>query len=69
MARMQRKLLSTPDEVRPFTHGRGEIWELGDAVIGKQIFEPGWRSSTDVKPVALDSWAQAARPPTRELCV
>jgi len=53
MARMQRKLLSTPDEVRPFTHGRAEIWELGDAVIGKQIFEPGWRWSTDVKPVAL----------------
>jgi len=52
MARMQRKLLSTPDEVRPFTHGRAEIWELGDAVIGKQVFEPGWRWSNDVKPVA-----------------
>jgi class 3 adenylate cyclase len=53
MARMQRKLLTTPDEVRPFTHGRAEIWELGDAVIGKQVFEPGWRWSDDVKPVAL----------------
>ena len=50
---MQRKLLSTPDEVRPFTHGRAEIWELGDAVIGKQVFEPGWRWSNDLKPVAL----------------
>ena len=53
MAKMQRKLLSTPDEVRPFTHGRAEIWELGDTVIGKQVFEPGWRWSNDVKPVAL----------------
>ena len=53
MARMQRKSLATPDEVRPFTHGRAEIWELGDAVIGKQVFEPGWRWSADVKPVAL----------------
>jgi class 3 adenylate cyclase len=53
MAKMQRKLLSTPDEVRPFTHGRAEIWELGDAVIGKQVFEPGWRWSNDLKPVAL----------------
>ncbi|TMB84693.1 MAG: adenylate/guanylate cyclase domain-containing protein [Chloroflexi bacterium] len=52
MARMQRKLLSTPDEVRPFTHGRAEIWELGDTVIGKQVFEPGWRWSKDVQPVA-----------------
>ena len=53
MAQMQRKLLSTPDEIRPFTHGRAEIWELGDTVIGKQVFEPGWRWSNDVKPVAL----------------
>ena len=53
MARMQRKLLNSPDEVRPFTHGRAEIWELGDAVIGKQVFEPGWRWSNDLKPVAL----------------
>ena len=53
MAKMQRKLLSTPDEVRPFTHGRAEIWELGDTVIGKQVFEPGWRWSNDVKPVAM----------------
>jgi class 3 adenylate cyclase len=53
MAKMERKLLSTPDEVRPFTHGRAEIWELGDAVIGKQVFEPGWRWSNDLKPVAL----------------
>ena len=46
-------MLSTPDEVRPFTHGRAEIWKLGDAVIGKQVFEPGWRWSNDLKPVAL----------------
>src|SRR5436309_4265624 len=52
MARMQHKLLSTPDEVRPFTHRRAAIWELGDTVIGKQVFEPGWRWSKDVQPVA-----------------
>src|SRR5215210_43998 len=53
MAKMQRKMLSDPDEIRPFTHGRAEIWELGDTVIGKQVFEPGWRWSNDVKPVAM----------------
>jgi class 3 adenylate cyclase len=53
MPTMQRKLLSEPDEIRPFGHGRAEIWELGDAVIGKQVFEPGWRWSNDLKPVAL----------------
>ncbi len=53
MAKMQRKLLDQPDEIRPFTHGRAEIWELGDTVIGKQVFEPGWRWSQDVAPVAM----------------
>jgi hypothetical protein len=52
MARLQRKLLAKPDEVRPFPHGRVEIFELDDMVAGKMVFEPGWRRSTDVKPIA-----------------
>ncbi len=52
LARLQRKLLAKPDEVRPFPHGRVEIFELDDMVAGKMVFEPGWRWSTDVKPIA-----------------
>jgi len=41
-----------PDEVREFGHGRAEIVRLGGADIGRLTLEPGWRWSTDVKPIA-----------------
>src|SRR5438876_3339270 len=40
------------DEVREFPNGKVEIAKLGDAVIGRATFEPGWRWSESVKPVA-----------------
>jgi class 3 adenylate cyclase len=52
MARLQRKLLSSPDEVRSFTNGRVEIFGLDDVDVGRSVFEPGWRWSKDVKPIA-----------------
>ena len=33
-------------------HGRVEILKIGDGVVGKATFEPGWRWSNDVKPMA-----------------
>jgi len=43
-----------PDEVREFAdHGRLEIITLGnDMMVGHGVFEPGWRWSNDVKPIA-----------------
>lgn len=52
MARLQCKLLSNPDEIRSFTNGRVEIFSLDDVDVGLQFFAPGWRWSTDVKPIA-----------------
>jgi class 3 adenylate cyclase len=52
MARLQRKLLSNPDEVRTFDNGRLEIFSLDDIDVGRTVFQPGWRWSTDVKPIA-----------------
>jgi hypothetical protein len=43
---------SAPYEVREFPSGRAEIVKVGDAEIGRLVFEPGWRWSTDVKPLA-----------------
>jgi hypothetical protein len=48
-----------PDEVREFPHGRAEIVRLGGADIGRLVLEPGWRWSTDVKPVAGTELCQA----------
>lgn len=52
MARLQRKYLSDPEEVRTFTNGRVEIFSLDDLDVGRSTFQPGWRWSVDVKPIA-----------------
>jgi hypothetical protein len=46
--------LRTPDEVRPFNDsaGRIELVELGGHQVGRARFEPHWRWSQVVKPVA-----------------
>jgi len=52
MVRLLRKRLDDPDEVRSFPHGRVEIFEIGDNVVGRTVYEPGWRWSQDVRPIA-----------------
>ncbi len=41
-----------PDEVREFAKGRAEILQIDGTPIGRMIFQPGWRWSVDLKPVA-----------------
>ena len=41
-----------PDEVRTFTLGCAEILKVGGADIGRLVFQPGWRWSEHVKPIA-----------------
>jgi class 3 adenylate cyclase len=58
MGQMQRKSLDMPDEERSIPNGHVQIWELGDFVIGKVTFEPGWRWSKDIKPIAGTDWCE-----------
>jgi hypothetical protein len=41
-----------PAEVREFPHGRAEVVSIGGGEVGRLVFEPGWRWSNDVKPLA-----------------
>jgi len=41
-----------PDEVRQFGHGHLELIHTSDGDVGLSVFEPGWRWSNDVKPIA-----------------
>jgi class 3 adenylate cyclase len=52
VARLQRRNLEKPDEVRSFPNGRLEIFEMDDIVVGRTVFEPGWRWSEAVRPIA-----------------
>jgi len=47
------KNFDSPDEARPF-EGNGEVRlvTVAGKEIGKGVFEPGWRWSTHVKPIA-----------------
>jgi uncharacterized cupin superfamily protein len=53
MAAIEIRSFDKPDETRPF-EGKGhvDILTLGGREIGKGTFEPGWRWSQNVKPIA-----------------
>lgn len=52
MEKAEHKNFGTPDEVRNFPKGRLELIKVGGATIGRAAFEPGWRWSTSVQPIA-----------------
>jgi quercetin dioxygenase-like cupin family protein len=41
-----------PDEVRTFPHGRFELYRVGGQVLGRAVYQPGWRWSQHVAPIA-----------------
>jgi hypothetical protein len=49
-----------PDEVRNFPKGHLELINIGGATVGKAVFEPGWRWSESVKPIAGTDSCEAA---------
>lgn len=46
------KNLSSPDETRTFDKGKLEIVEVNGSQVGRATFEPGWKWSECVKPIA-----------------
>jgi hypothetical protein len=48
----QHKSFEAADEVRSFPNGEAQILNVGGAEIGRLVFQPGWRWSNDVKPLA-----------------
>ena len=44
--------LSTPDETRKFDKGRLDVVEVNGQLVGRGTFEPGWKWSECVKPLA-----------------
>ena len=52
MQSTEHRSFATPDETRTFPHGRAESLLLGGGELGRLVFEPGWRWSEDVRPIA-----------------
>ena len=50
---VEAKSFDAPDEVRPFEgHGHADVVMVGGHAVARGTFEPGWRWSTDLKPIA-----------------
>lgn len=54
-----RKALDSPDETRTFDRGRVEVVKIDEVTVGRYTFEPGWRWSESVKPIAKTESCQA----------
>ena len=52
MPRLQYKSFASPDEVRSFPNGQAEVVRLDESVIGRAVYEPGWRWSTAMPAIA-----------------
>ena len=46
------KKFESPDETRVFEKGRFDLVKIGGMTIGRASYEPGWRWSEHVSPVA-----------------
>ena len=49
---LQKKSLDSPDETRTFENGKAQVVTLGNFSASRLVFEPGWRWSENVKPIA-----------------
>jgi quercetin dioxygenase-like cupin family protein len=53
MAGVDVRSFEAPDETRPFTDkGQADVVTIGGGTVLRGIFEPGWRWSDHVKPIA-----------------
>ena len=60
MAAMEVKSLESPDETRPFAaKGKADVVSIGGGAVMRATFEPGWRWSDHVKPIAGTDSCQA----------
>lgn len=57
---LEARSLDKPEETRMFGHGSLSVVNLPGATVGRAEFEPGWRWSNDVKPIAGTGSCQQA---------
>ena len=52
------KRFDSPDETRTFDNGRVDLVRVGEFTLGRYTFQPGWRWSENVKPIAKTETCQ-----------
>ncbi|MBI2789846.1 MAG: cupin domain-containing protein [Elusimicrobia bacterium] len=59
LERVTVKSLDKPDEVRGFERGRLELVNIAGRTVGRAVFQPGWKWSAHVKPIAKTQSCEA----------
>lgn len=59
MDKMQKQSLSAPSDKRTFDKGIFEVVKMGGVSVGRATFQPGWKWSTSVKPIAKTDSCQS----------
>jgi len=57
---VEQRSFSKPEETRKFDLGKVDLVSLGGATFGRAVFQPGWRWSTCVKPIAKTESCEVA---------
>ena len=57
--KMEVKNLNFPEETRNFDKGKLDLVKIGGAMVGRAVFQPGWKWSESVKPVAKTKSCEA----------
>ena len=62
MAELRSRNIDTAHETRKFqANGHLDVVTIGDFTLGRGTFQPGWRWSNDVKPIAGTGSCQVRR--------
>ena len=57
--KMEVKNLDSPEETRNFDKGKLDLVKIGGAMVGRAVFQPGWKWSESVKPIAKTKSCEA----------
>jgi len=58
--KMQKKSMSRPEDTRSFEKGQVDLVTIGEVTFGRATFQPGWKWSNCVKPLAHTESCEAS---------
>src|SRR5947207_984452 len=58
MPRLEAKSVDAPDETRDLPKAFARVVKLGEVAVGHAVWQPGWRWSSDLRPIAGTDWCE-----------
>lgn len=58
MPRLQAKSFDSPDETRTLPKASADVVNVGEVAVGYAVWQPGWRWSSDLRPIAGTDWCE-----------